>query len=733
MNLDGGDKVYIEVLVEVKSKMIDKTFTYRVPENLKKDIKVGIRVLVPFGNRKVEGFVLGISSKNEFDYDVKDIIDIVDMDIVLTNEMLKLGRLIERKTLSPLINVYQAMLPSALKAKIGFKINKKYEKYVVLNDSVENIDLTSSKQKEIVNLIKEKIKVTKKEIDKISLSALTTLEKKGFVKIISEEVYRLNNEINEKSEKVKLSSKQEEIVNEVANNIKHFQPYLLHGVTGSGKTEVYMSIIDSVVLKNKEAIVLVPEISLTPQMVKKFQNRFGSKVAILHSGLSDGEKYDEWRKIERKEVSIVIGARSAVFAPFTNIGVIIIDEEHSSTYKQESTPRYNAIDVSIWRGKYHNCPVLLGSATPSIESYTRAKLGVYKLLELDKRINNNLPTVHLIDMKQEIRKGNRYLSEDLISSIKKCFENGEQVILLLNRRGYSTVVSCHNCGYTQSCPNCDVALTYHKLRNVMSCHHCNYTTYKLKKCTECGSEDINEFGIGTQKLEEEIKKTFNEAKVVRMDVDTTSNKGSHERIIRSFENEEYNILVGTQMISKGLDFPKVTLVGVLNADSSLNIPDFRSAERTFQLLSQVSGRAGRSNLKGKVIIQTFNKEHYSIESSQNHDYKNFYNMEMNIREKLNYPPFCNLTLIKISGKNYDEILNEASKIRKYLSDSLSKGIIILGPSSASVPKVNNIYYVNIILKYKNTNEVMDVLKSLKEKYNIKKGINLEIDISPSRI
>lgn len=723
--------MYIEVLVEIKAKSLDKTFTYSVSDEFQNQIKPGIRVLVPFRNRKIEGFVLKISHHKNFDYEVKNIIDIVDEEVVLTKEMMELGKYLQKKTLAPLISVYQSMLPTALKAKSGFKVNKKYEEYVVLTSKVDFSSLTSEPQKKIVNLLEEKKKVLKKELTDISVSAVRTLKNKKMIKIVAEEVYRLQTKESIK-EKVKLSNSQEKIVSTVSN-LNEFKPYLLHGVTGSGKTEVYMSIIDRVLELGKEAIVLVPEISLTPQMVRKFQNRFGSSVAILHSGLSNGEKYDEWRKIERQEVSIVIGARSAVFAPFKNLGIIIVDEEHSNTYKQENTPKYSAIDVVIWRGKYHGSPIVLGSATPSIESYTRAKLGIYHLLELPDRINSNLPNVELVDMKQEMRKGNRILSESLKNGINKCLENGEQVILLLNRRGYSTVISCNNCGYTHACPRCDISLTYHKTKNTMSCHHCNYTTYKLRKCPDCGSENINEFGMGTQRLEEEIKANFKKAKVIRMDVDTTTNKGSHNRIIKAFENEEYNILVGTQMISKGLDFPKVTLVGVLNADTSLTIPDFRSAERTFQLLSQVAGRSGRSNLEGKVIIQTFNDDHYSIEASKNHDYKKFYQMEMAIRERLKYPPYCNLALIKVSGKNYDEVFSEATKIRNYLDINIKKDAAILGPSSASMPKINDIYYINIIIKYQKTKPILSCMLKIQNQYLIKNNINVDIDMNPSKI
>ncbi len=429
---------------------------------------------------------------------------------------------------------------------------------------------------------------------------------------LKEEVYRLNDNVIKEKNNIALNDEQKTVIKSVTKSINTFSPCLLHGVTGSGKTEVYMNLIKEVINNKKEAIVLVPEISLTPQLVDTFKRRFGSDIAILHSRLSEGEKYDEWRKIERKEVSIVIGARSAIFAPFTNLGIIIIDEEHSATYKQENNPKYNAIDVAIKRAKTYNIPVVLGSATPSVESYTRAKIGIYHLLELKNRVNNNLPKVYLIDMKEEMKKGNRVLSKLLVDEINETILRQEQVILLLNRRGYSTVTNCQKCGYIDKCPNCDIPLIYHKTSSLMRCHYCGYSKRKLTICPSCQNKQINEYGMGTEKLEKIISETFPKAKTVRMDIDTTTTKGSHERIINDFKNEKYNILIGTQMISKGLDFEKVTLVGVINGDSTLNIPDFRSAERTYQLLSQVAGRAGRSQLKGRVTIQGFNITYYSI-------------------------------------------------------------------------------------------------------------------------
>ena len=721
----------VEVLVELKAKSIDKTFTYNVPDELVKKVEIGKRVLVPFNNRKLEGFILKIEKEEKkYEYELKNIIKVIDEKPVLNQELLKLGHYISKKTLSPLIAAYQAMLPQALKAKKGLVVNKKYEKYLTLNNDFDIEKVTSKKQKEIVELIKKERKVLKSKCVKISISAVNTLLKKGLIVEKLEEVYRLPDEIIGKDNKVVLNKEQAKVVEKVTSSINSFKPFLLHGITGSGKTEVYMHIIEHVLKLKKEAIVLVPEISLTPQIVERFKKRFGSSIAILHSRLSMGEKYDEWRKIERGEVSIVIGARSAIFAPFTNLGVIIIDEEHSTTYKQEKTPKYNAIDVAIKRAKTHKCPLVLGSATPTIESYTRAKIGTYELLELTKRVNDNPPLVKLVDMRKEIKKGNKILSQPLISAINETLDKGEQAIILLNRRGYSIVVTCHNCGYTVKCPNCDIPLIYHKTTNNMQCHYCNYTIKKVEVCDKCKSRDISYYGLGTQKLEEEVKKLFPNAKVVRMDVDTTTKKGSHEQIIDDFKNEKYNILIGTQMIAKGLDFEKVTLVGVLSGDASLNIPDFRSAERTFQLLNQVSGRAGRGDYAGQVIIQTFNLDHYSIVSAINNDYIGFYKQEMNIRKRLGYPPFYNLTLIKISGRNYDEVEKEAKKILKYLERNVSKNVFLLGPSPSSMPKINNIYYMQIVIKYKNTKELKPLLIDIDKLYKNNNKVMIDIDINP---
>ena len=716
--------MYVEVLVEIKAKNLDKTFTYKTNDSC---VKVGSRVLVPFGHQKLEGFVLNIHN-NKPDYEVKEIISLIDSEPVLNSEMLKLGKYISKKTLCNLISAYQTMLPNALKVKNGRVINKKMVSYIELID--ESYITKSLSQNKIIDLLKKEKKVQKRELNKISVSSVNTLIKNNIIKETIEEEYRIKNEVKAVVDNKELTAEQKVVLSKIKYD--NFKPYLIHGVTGSGKTEVYMRIIENVLSSKKEAIVLVPEISLTPQLVSIFKSRFGSKIAILHSGLSDGEKYDEWRKIERREVSIVIGARSAIFAPFTNLGVIIIDEEHSSTYKQENTPKYNAIDIALYRAKNYNIPVILGSATPSIESYTRAKTGIYELCTMTKRVNDSLPSVTLVDMKDEIKKGNRIISSVLRSKINEKLKRGEQVIIFLNRRGHSTVCTCHSCGFTLKCPKCDIPLTFHKSTNIMRCHYCGYGIKKPDICPECESKNINFFGMGTEKLEQYIKDQFESARIVRMDQDTTSTKGAHEKIINDFKSEKYNILIGTQMISKGLDFPKVTLVGVINADQSLNIPDFRSAERTFQLLNQVAGRAGRSDLSGEVIFQGFNMDHYSIKKACQNDYEGFYNEELRIRKILNYSPYFNLCLIKIKDKNFEDAYKEANKIVNYLKNKNMKDVIVLGPSPSMIPKINNIYNEQVIIKFKNTNELMKELTFIRDRYRTSKVL-VDIDINPIRL
>ena len=719
----------VGVLVELSNRNIDKVFDYLVSSDLVSKIKVGIRVTVPFGKMTLEGFVLDIKDSLDTNIELKEIINIVDYDIVLNDELLSLGRLMKEKTISTLISCYQCMLPKALKAKNGSSVNIKYDIFYRLNDSID-IKL-NDKQKEIINKFKNNDLILRKELIDISLSSVNTLVKKGILIEEKKEHYRVLYNII-KHEKKELTDDQKSVVNGVVNDNRSV--YLIHGVTGSGKTEVYMEIIDHYLGLGKSSIVLVPEISLTPQMVNRFRERFGDKIAALHSALSDGERYDEWRRIVRGEATIVIGARSAIFAPLTNIGVIIIDEEHSDSYKQsDPNPRYNAKDIAIIRGKNHNCPVVFGSATPSLETMARARKDVYKLLSLPNRVNGKkLPDVEIVDMNQEMKKSRGHFSLKLISEMKKSLENNEQVILLLNRRGYSNFITCKNCGFTFKCPNCDITLTYHKSSNTLRCHYCGYGEKVYNNCPECGEESLNRLGVGTQKIEEEIHDIFPDSRVLRMDYDTTSRKGAHEMMIESFKNHEYDILLGTQMVAKGLDFSLVTLVGVINADTSLNIPDFRSSENTFSLLSQVAGRSGRSEKNGSVVIQTFNPDHYAISLVKMHDYLGFYHKEMFIRKQLKYPPYYYICNIRISGKDSSYIFCESLKIKNSLQRNLLN-TIILGPNGSSLFRINNIFRYNIILKYKSDKELYIILRKIFDHYKNNNKIKIDIDFNPSQM
>lgn len=722
-----------ECLVELEHVFIDKTFTYKINKEQLPLLKVGMRVVVPFGKQTLEGFVLKIYENKDVSLEnkLKEIISIVDTYPILNEELLTLGKYISKTTLCSLMTSYQAMLPKALKAKKKVNMTPKYDTYICINYGMYNNDIKfNASQEKILELLKENKKVKKEVLNKISVSSVNALLKKNILLEEKEENYRYNL-INEEKIKFNLNEEQQKVYKEIFNFINTNETFLLYGVTGSGKTNVYMKVIEDVIKNNKTAILLVPEISLTPQIIKRFTSYF-SNIAVLHSGLSDGEKYDEWRKINEGKVNIVIGARSAIFAPLKNIGVIIIDEEHSQTYKQENNPRYNAIDIAKERCKYHNCPLILGSATPSLESFARAKKNVYKLLELKNRYNNNtMPKVEIIDMNKEFKKASGYFSNTLIDQIKETLERKEQVILFLNRRGYSSFLTCSSCGYVEKCPNCDISLTYHKSSNMLRCHYCGYATKRKKLCPKC-QEEFKDYGIGTEKVEEELKSLIKDAKIIRMDVDTTTTKNAHSKIINSFLEEKYNILVGTQMIAKGLDFPNVTLVGVLNADIGLNFPDFRSSETTFSLLNQVLGRSGRGNKEGKVLIQTFNPEHYAIAYTKNHDYLGFYNEEMKIRKILKYPPYYYICSIKIISKDYNLASKSSYDVVNYLKQNI-KNEIILGPSVCNVFKLNNNYRFQIIIKYKDVNNILEYLNNIEHHYFNKKDIKVEIDFNPLKL
>ena len=718
-----------EVLIEHSVKELDKTFDYIIPSYLIEDIKKGQKVLVPFGKQIVEGFVMQIKQDKDSNVEYKEISEIVEKNFCLNEELINLGKIIQKTTLSTLISAYQIMFPKALKASNKTTISIKTKTLVYLNNEVnieeyKNTNKRNKKEIEIINKL-----LTEKEIERkvINCESLRKLINNKIVLTKEIEIKRNVDFMEESAKEITLTEEQEECYKEIKSSQN--KNILLHGVTGSGKTEIYIKIIKDMIKINKTAIMLVPEISLTPQIVGKFISTFGNKVAVIHSGLSEGEKYDEYRRIVEKEASIVVGARSAIFAPLNNIGVIIIDECGSASFKQDLNPKYNAIDIALLRGEFHNSYVIMGSATPLLEQYARAKKGIFNLITLSKRISNKMPIINIVDMNDEVKKRNFIISNELKIKLSMCLNKHEQAILLLNRRGYSTFLSCSSCGYVWKCPSCDISLIYHKTSNNLRCHYCGYSVEMTKKCPSCKEEAIKDLGMGTEKLEKIINETFPNAKTIRMDLDTTTKKGSHQKIIESFRNHEYDILIGTQMISKGLNFKEVTLVGVINADASLNIPDFRSSERTFELLMQTSGRTGRYDLPGEVIIQTYNKDNYVLNCVKNHSYIDFYNKEMEIRKTLKYPPYFYTVSIKIISETYELARNESVKIKNHLKNKLSQNFIILGPSTASIFKLKNKYYFQIILKYKKEENLYKVLKEINDIY-IGDKIKVDININP---
>lgn len=725
--------MYAEILIEYNNKTIDKTFTYLIPKLLKDKIKIGMQVRIPFNKKIINGFVLRIYDDFQSDYSLKEIDSIVLENFILNKELLQLGKYLKNITLCSLVSAFNTMLPSSLKIEKNHDYSK-YKTYIELNKSPLEIEayLKTIKYPKQIEILTELLNGNSIEKNKENSNTVKTLVKKTLVKEVKKQVYRINYDYVKLETKPVMSEEQARTVEAVELN-KHLT-YLLYGVTGSGKTEVYMNLIENVSKSGKSSLLLVPEISLTTQMIDRIYRRFGSEVAIFHSGLSNGEKYDEYQKIYNGEVRIVVGTRSAIFTPLQNIGLIILDEEHSSTYKQESTPKYNAIDIAKWRGKYNNCPVILGSATPKLEDMYQAVNGTYKLLKLTKRIGKAiLPKISLVDMKIELQHKHPIISRLLEEKIKERLQNKEQIMLLLNRRGYSTTVTCRACGFVYKCPYCDITLTFHKDSNSLRCHYCGYTKIKSEICPSCGGRSLNFMGLGTEKLEQELKQMFPLARISRMDVDTTTKKGAYATLINDFAKEKFDIMVGTQMISKGLDFPKVTLVGIINADTSLNIPDFRSGEVTYELLSQVSGRAGRKTSNGEVVIQTFNPDNPYINFVKMNDYKAFYKYEMQFRKNTMYPPFCYLINILITGKEMNLVIQESNNVFNYINKNTSQDTKVYGPNMASIGKISNLYRYQVIIKYKVDKNLFGILKYLDGMYASNKNVNLDIDINPLKV
>ncbi|KRK97998.1 primosomal protein N [Secundilactobacillus odoratitofui DSM 19909 = JCM 15043] len=600
---------------------------------------------------------------------------------------------------------------------------------------------TATKQASLLDyLISHDAPIKQRDLEQqlnVSASILKTAEQNGWVKRTAQEVYRdpFQSAVI-KTKPLTLNADQERAVSAItsATNQQDAKTFLLEGVTGSGKTEVYLQAIANTLEHGKNALMLVPEISLTPQIVGRVRGRFGKQVAVLHSGLSVGERFDEWRRINRGEARVVVGARSAVFAPLNNLGVIIVDEEHEASYKQDDNPRYHARDVAIWRSHYHSCPVVLGSATPSLESRARAQKQVYQLLNLPHRVNHQqLPDVSIIDMTEELRhhKESNFSSE-LLSAITTRLNRGEQSLLMLNRRGYSSFVMCRDCGFVVPCPNCDISLTLHMDTKTMKCHYCGHEEPIPRVCPNCRGHHIRYYGTGTQKVEAELHELLPDARIIRMDVDTTRRKGAHERLLKQFGDHQADILLGTQMIAKGLDFPDVTLVGVLNADTSLGLPDFRASERTFQLLTQVSGRAGRADKPGQVFIQTYNPDHYAIQLAKRQDYEQFFVKEMRLRHRGNYPPY--FYAVKLTASDLDERKAATAMISivRQLKATLSANVIILGPTPGAVARINNRYYYQLVIKYKHEpalNQALFTILGQAQKQS-RGGLQIAIDRNP---
>ncbi|MBC5628446.1 primosomal protein N' [Clostridium sp. NSJ-6] len=732
--------LYGEIILNSEAVEIDRPFTYKIPESLNPKVRVGQIVKVPFGfrNKPVEGFIIGIKKEDEvsFDYKMKELLSIETEEPIITLDDIELIYFLKEKYLCKYIDAFRLLIPVGIMK--GAK-NKVKNVIVLVKDDLSDMKNPEG-YKEIIKIIKENSgKYSKSELIKnfsISQYKLNNLLQKGMLKSLEEVIFRYNEREYIKDEDKELTGEQKNAIERILTSDKNI--FLLKGVTGSGKTEIYMRLVQNALTNDKSSIVLVPEIALTPQMIERFKGRFGKDVALFHSRLSDGERFDEWHRVKEGKARVIVGARSALFLPAKNLGLIIIDEEHENTYKSEQNPKYQAKEVAEYIANKKGAKLVLGSATPTIESYYRAISGEIDLVEITKRVDGKpMPKMELVDMREELKVGNRSLfSRKLFKSIEEALEKKEQIVLFLNRRGFSTFVSCRSCGYVFKCDECEISMTYHK-NGFLICHYCGKTKREPNKCPKCESKYVKFFGAGTQRVEDEIKKYFKDAKVIRMDVDTTRAKDSHEKLYNAFKKGEGDILIGTQMISKGLDFPNVTLVGILAADMSINIPDYRSAERTFQLITQVAGRAGRGVKEGKVVIQTYTPEHYSLQYAKNYDYEGFYEKEFTVRALMNYPPFGKILLINGTSKDENMLKDFMNNIANSISILLKdyNGIELLGPIACMIFKIKENFRWQIVLKgefdLKFAKKIQELLyDNNKSNYN---EIRISIDINPNSL
>lgn len=731
-------KLYAEVIINSEALEIDRPFTYKVPEEFNNEIKIGQIVKVPFGkgNKTSEGFILNLKNDDNIKFKTKNIAAILVKDPVIDEDDINLIEFLREKTLCKYIDAFRLLIPVGIMK--GAKAKKK--KVIVLkNEDLSNIKNPDG-YKKIVEFFKTNSgKYTKSELineHSISQYKLNKLIENEVLSIEEESVFRYNDRVYNKDSAKTLTIEQENIIREYINSDDKM--FLLKGVTGSGKTEVYMKLVERVLLEGKSTIILVPEIALTPQMIERFKGRFGVNVALFHSKLSDGERFDEWFRVKEGKSKVIVGARSAIFLPAKNLGLIIIDEEHENTYKSEQNPKYQTKEVAEYLSELKGCKVILGSATPSIETYYRALTGEMKLLELNSRVDNKaMPPMKVIDMRNELKGGNKSLfSRELFIAIQERLKRKEQIILFLNRRGFSTFVSCRSCGYVFKCNECDISMTYHK-NGLLICHYCGKTKREPRECPKCHSKYVKFFGAGTQRVEEEVKKYFNNAGILRMDVDTTRDKHSYERIYNTFKNGEADILIGTQMVSKGLDFKNVTLVGILAADMSINIPDYRAAERTFQIITQVAGRAGRGDKQGEVLIQTYTPQHYSLQYAVNYDYEGFYEKEFTVRAMMKYPPFGKLLLINGTSKKEELLKNFMHKITMVIKPLVESclDIEILGPIPCMISKVKENYRWQIVIKGEFDSYFSKNIKEIlyDENKNVYNDIRISMDINPNNL
>lgn len=787
--------MYAKVIIDSNSRFLDRSFTYKVPDKFIDNIQIATRVLVPFGkgDKTVVAFVYELVEEVNTSYTIKEIIEIIDDRKLISNELMDLAFFMSKRYMSPIkACLKQVMPPTKVKdIKIFYEnisdksdefldfLNKKrelsevsekfkdykkrldyyldndlikqtfdikssqrvsYEEIANLNDNI-NIELSSNakKQLEIVNYLKENGSTNIKKLlseTKSSKSSLDLLVKKSLVFISKIEKSKEISFVKSDYKKFDLNYEQEKAFNLI--NEDRQGKFLLYGVTGSGKTEIFLQVVEEILKEGKQAIILVPEISLTPQTIERFKGRFNEKIAIFHSNLTPKEKFNQWRMINNGEVNIAIGARSAIFAPFKNLGIIIIDEEHDQSYISSMDPKYHTAEIAKKRADYNSCNLILASATPSITSMQEVNKGELKLIKLENRVNNNMPKVEIVDMKDELKASNySMISRRLFNEISYNLENSEQTILFLNKVGHDSFTFCRSCGHVIKCEACDVAMTYHKHIDRLVCHYCGRTYKQPKICPICHSKKIKEFGAGTEKLEEEIRKLFPKANIMRMDSITATNKESYFKMYEGMKSNTIDILIGTQMIAKGLDFKNVSLVGIVSADLSLNVGDFKANETTFQLLTQVSGRAGRDKLDGRVIIQSYKPNNFVIQSAKNNDYNSFYNHELNLRKSFNYPPYKNIITIKIINESRSKTINVSKKLYKELVDKIYKdNVDIIGPNPCKISRINNKFRYNILIKvedYDLDNVLIKITEIRKEFINLYKDTSFIPALNPVNI